>query len=174
MQDGTGPPGSDRAEQSAPQFLRLAVGAGEGIVVACRPPVSWPAACARSACTCIRCTVKPVQSKSHPLSPSARPNKNPEHYSGYLSRDARYETPRYLYWVFVRVFGGLTRCFTRWKRSYHGRRVLLGQTTPIPKHASEGVFYEIRSLQLHYCGTPISYRHITESSPPFSPMHCHC
>ena len=41
-------------------------------------------------------------------------------------------TPRYIYWAFVRVFGGLTRYFTRWKRSYHGRRVPLGPTAPVP------------------------------------------
>ena len=33
--------------------------------------------------------------------------------------------PRWIYFVAVRVFGGLFRLFTRWKRSYAGKRVPL-------------------------------------------------
>jgi len=33
--------------------------------------------------------------------------------------------PRRIYYVAVRVFGGLSRLFTRWKRSYAGKRVPL-------------------------------------------------
>lgn len=33
--------------------------------------------------------------------------------------------PRRVYWFFVRVVGGLFRLFTRWKRSYAGKRIPL-------------------------------------------------
>ncbi len=45
-----------------------------------------------------------------------------------LERDAF--APRYVYWAFVRVFGGLAHHFTSWKRSYRGRRVSLSPTPP--------------------------------------------
>ncbi len=40
-----------------------------------------------------------------------------------LERDAF--APRYVYWIAVRVLGGVSRIFTRWKRGYAGRRVAL-------------------------------------------------
>jgi Protein of unknown function (DUF1353) len=40
-----------------------------------------------------------------------------------LSRDAF--APRALYWAAVRIFGGVFRRFTRWKRGYKGRKVTL-------------------------------------------------
>lgn len=40
-----------------------------------------------------------------------------------LTRDGF--APRYLYYFAVSVFGGLSHRFTRWKRSYQGRRVEL-------------------------------------------------
>ena len=46
-----------------------------------------------------------------------------------IRRDAF--TPRYLYWGFVRVFGGMAHHFTRWKRSYRGSRVPLNPTVPV-------------------------------------------
>jgi hypothetical protein len=38
-----------------------------------------------------------------------------------MARDAF--APRYIYWTAVRLFGGVFRIFTCWKRSYAGRRV---------------------------------------------------
>jgi hypothetical protein len=47
-----------------------------------------------------------------------------------MTRDAF--APRYIYWAAVRLFGGVFRRFTRWKRSYAGRRVAL----PTPVHGA--------------------------------------
>jgi hypothetical protein len=47
-----------------------------------------------------------------------------------LERDAF--APRYLYWAAVRVFGGVFRLFTRWKRSYAGHRVKLAPFSTAP------------------------------------------
>ncbi len=60
--------------------------------------------------------------------PIKRPDAD-EAFFSILERDAF--TPRYVYWAFVRVFGGLAHHFTRWKRSYRGRRVPLSPTVPL-------------------------------------------
>lgn len=38
--------------------------------------------------------------------------------------------PRHVYWFFVRLLGGVAHLFTRWKRSYAGRRVPLAPCCP--------------------------------------------
>jgi hypothetical protein len=44
-------------------------------------------------------------------------------FRNIMARDAF--APRYVYWPAVRLLGGAFRLFTRWKRSYAGRRVTL-------------------------------------------------
>ena len=43
-----------------------------------------------------------------------------------LARDGF--APRYIYYIAVSAFGGLSHRFTRWKRSYEGKRVAISQS----------------------------------------------